>query len=398
MIRAFSSTMRVAERILCAALMLLSLRRPAHAETLTGAEVYTDACATCHGKDGRGAPQGSAIVVPLPDFTDCITATSEPTANWEGLIRYGSAFLGLSNQMPAFGEALSDEEIVAVIHYVRRFCDDPRYPLGDLNYPRPLFIEKAYPEDEAVLSFDYESATSQRVAGWEAAIEKRLGARGQVEVALPAALVDPDGGGSSGGVGDLGISYKYALLADEAWHSIVTARLALALPTGKTSDGIGSGTTVVSPQLLAAHSLGPLVVQAEIVAELPRRPARRSADGLRGGAPVSLRSLQEEPRRRPRDRADAGARQWRARLHRARTDALRATQPARSRRPRRRRPTAGGGHAALRLAARLVHSLGLRRRPAVGLVSAARRTAMPRVADGFQRAALPCAAHARVRG
>src|SRR5512139_2716152 len=128
-------------------LLLLFVCRPARA-AMSGSEVYADACASCHGRDGRGSPLGSAIVVPLPDFTDCITATAETTANWEGLVRYGSHFLGLSDQMPAFGQVLDDDEIRAVIAYVRSFCTDPGYPIGDLNFPRPLFIEKAYPEDE----------------------------------------------------------------------------------------------------------------------------------------------------------------------------------------------------------------------------------------------------------
>ena len=63
---------------------------------MSGAEIYRDACASCHGTDGRGAPAGSAISVPLPDFTDCINATAETTANWTGLVRHGGRFLGVS--------------------------------------------------------------------------------------------------------------------------------------------------------------------------------------------------------------------------------------------------------------------------------------------------------------
>ena len=248
------------------ALVCLCQTAPA---SLSGAEVYRDACASCHGADGRGSPKGSAITTPLPDFTDCVTATAETTANWTGLVRDGGKFLGMSDQMPAFGDALDADEIHAVVEYVRGFCKDPRYPLGDLNFPRPLFVEKAFPEDEVVLSFDYESASAARAASWELALEKRIGARGQVEVSLPVSFVQPNTGSDAAGVGDLGLSYTHVLFADPAWNDIVSARLAVTLPTGKTTDGIGSGTAVFAPQLLAGQALGPFIVQAQIAAEVP---------------------------------------------------------------------------------------------------------------------------------
>lgn len=247
---------------------------------LPGTEVYAEACESCHGKDGRGSPEGSAITTQLPDFTDCNVSTSETSANWEGLVRYGGTFLGISNQMPAFGDVLSDDEIHAVAEYLRGFCQDPRYPLGDLNFPRPLFIEKAYPEDEGVVSFDYQSGPSGRTASWEAALEKRIGARGQVELSVPVFYAVPDEGSSGSGIGDLGLSYKQVLLADPAWNSIVSARLALTLPTGRTSGGIGAGTTVFTPQVLAAHALGSFILQTEIAAEVPTDAARAARQML----------------------------------------------------------------------------------------------------------------------
>ena len=264
----YTSIRRYLSSLAALALALLGFCQAARA-SLSGAEIYKDACASCHGADGRGSPEGSAITTPLPDFTDCVIATAETTANWKGLIRHGGKFLGMSDQMPAFGDSLGDDEIRAVIAYVHAFCKDPRYPLGDLNFPRPLFVEKAFPEDEIVLSFDYESAPDTRTASWEAAVEKRIGARGQVEVSLPVSWVQPDQGSSAAGVGDLGLSYKHVLLADPAWNSIVTARLAMTLPSGKTTDGIGSGTAVFAPQLLAGQALGPFILQAEIAAEVP---------------------------------------------------------------------------------------------------------------------------------
>ena len=38
----------------------------------TGAELFTQACAACHGHDGKGKEAGEiGFDVPTPDFTDC---------------------------------------------------------------------------------------------------------------------------------------------------------------------------------------------------------------------------------------------------------------------------------------------------------------------------------------
>lgn len=54
--------------------------------------------------------------------------------------------------MPAFGEALSVDQLQKVMDYIRTMCGDDFWPRGELNLPRPLVTEKAYPEDEAVIS------------------------------------------------------------------------------------------------------------------------------------------------------------------------------------------------------------------------------------------------------
>src|SRR5437899_1474746 len=185
----------------------------ARAWALPGAEIYAQACAACHGADGRGAPGGSRITVPLPDFTDCTVSTAETTANWAGLVRHGGPFLGLSDQMPAFGDALGDAEIRAVLVYLRGFCAEPGYPIGDLNYRRPVFVEKAFPEDEAVLGGEIESARHERGYASEMELETRIGPRGQVAASLPVGVVDPRRAPLRAGVGDLALSYRHVLLA-----------------------------------------------------------------------------------------------------------------------------------------------------------------------------------------
>ena len=253
---------------------------------LTGPEIYEQGCASCHGVDGRGAT-GTGVTVPLPDFTDCAFVTAESTANWMKLVQRGGPALGMSVQMPGFGDALSDDDIRAVLSYVRGFCHDARYPIGDLNYRRPVFVEKAFPEDEAVGASSFMSERGARAADAELAIEARVGARGQVEVAVPGALVDPDGGQRVAGVGDLGLMYKHVLVTAPEWAgSVLAAATALSVPTGNRRHGVGAGTTVVSPQLLSGHRLGPLVAQTQIVAELPVDGARSMLYRLALQAPL----------------------------------------------------------------------------------------------------------------
>jgi len=253
---------------------LLALLVAASVRAATGPEIYAEACATCHGVDGRGAPAGTRIEVPLPDFTDCNVSTAEATGNWAKLVRRGGPALGMSSQMPAFGDALSDDELAAVLAYLRAFCRDPRFPDGDLNYRRPVFVEKAFPEDEFVVTGSHEVARRERVEESEVAIEKRIGPRGQLEVALPAGATVPDEGRNAGGVGDLAVSYRHVLLAAPGWRTIVSGGAELVLPTGNFHHGIGSGTTTVAPQLLSGHALGPIVAQVQLRAELPADPDR----------------------------------------------------------------------------------------------------------------------------
>ena len=254
------------------ALALAAMAAPAWA--LSGPEIYAQACAPCHGADGRGASAGSGITVPLPDFTDCAVSTAETTANWAGLVRRGGRFLGMSDEMPAFGDALTEEEIRAVLAYLRSFCAEPRYPIGDLNYRRPVFVEKAFPEDEAVLGGEIESARRERGYTAEMELEKRIGPRGQIAVSLPAGVVDGHGAPLRAGVGDLALSWRHVLLAAPHEASLVSAGVELRLATGNRRHGLGAGTTVVAPQLLSGHALGPLVAQTQVRAELPADPAR----------------------------------------------------------------------------------------------------------------------------
>jgi len=59
---------------------------------------------------------------PLPDFTDCEFTTPEPDPDWISVVHFGGDVRALDRRMPAFVDALSDDDIDRVIEYVRTFC------------------------------------------------------------------------------------------------------------------------------------------------------------------------------------------------------------------------------------------------------------------------------------
>src|SRR5688572_1763781 len=78
----------------------------------SGEDLYRFACAACHAAGGRGSPQSLVgFDIPLPDFTDCSFATREPAADWFAIAHDGGPVRAFDRMMPAFGEALSGDEI-----------------------------------------------------------------------------------------------------------------------------------------------------------------------------------------------------------------------------------------------------------------------------------------------
>lgn len=231
---------------------------PAGPATRSGAEIYREACAACHGADGKGQPRSVVgFDVPLPDFTDCSFATREPDADWFAIVHEGGPVRGFHRLMPAFGEALTDEEIQRTLDYIRTLCEEgDEWPRGELNLPRPLVTEKAYPEDEAVFTATVGVDDPGIVLG-EFVFEKRLGPRSQVEVSAPFGMAEGQGGGWDGGLGDVAVGLKHVLFHSLASGTILSLAGEVILPTG--DDVLSSGTTVFEPfvaigQLLPADA------------------------------------------------------------------------------------------------------------------------------------------------
>src|SRR5262245_60624576 len=153
----------------------------------TGKEIFESACIGCHGPGAKGQPKSTLGFEPpdtFPDFSDCNGSNREKTYDWRAIIRDGGQARGFVEIMPAFGDALSMEQIEEVMQYLRKQCKEPAWPVGELNLPRPLFTEKAFPEDEWVVEAKVNTKDPNDVSS-RIIYEKRFGARNQLEFVAP---------------------------------------------------------------------------------------------------------------------------------------------------------------------------------------------------------------------
>lgn len=257
-------------------------RVPLRADTLrTGQQIYRDACAACHGPNGAGAiPELIVFETPVPDFSDCRFGPREGDVDWFGVVHDGGPARGFSRMMPAFGDALTDEEIRRVVDYLRTFCDQSEWPRGELNLPRPQVTEKAFPEDEAV----YTTVPSlERPFVWEHELvyEKRFGARNQWEVAVPFTIAKRANDDWTGGLGDVAVGVKRAMYHNLNRGTILSAAIEAILPTGDEDDGFGSGTLRFEPFISAGQLLpSDAFLQFQLGAEIPTDRDRATEEGF----------------------------------------------------------------------------------------------------------------------
>jgi mono/diheme cytochrome c family protein len=210
-----------------------------------GRKIYISACAACHGADGRGTPKAIAgFVQPrtFPDFTRCDQTTSEVDTAYKAVIVHGGPSRGFSQIMPSFSEALSSQQVDDVVAYLRSFCRNLHWPRGELNLPRALVTEKAYPEDEEVIST---AVNIQGAPGVENHIihEQRFGMKNQIEVDVPITFVHPDHTWY-GGIGDVALGVKRVMFSSLHTGSILSLQGEFVAPTGNQLRGLGTGTTM----------------------------------------------------------------------------------------------------------------------------------------------------------
>ncbi|TDI49370.1 MAG: cytochrome c [Acidobacteria bacterium] len=218
-------------------------------EGMSSQELYDAACARCHGLDGTGVDASRvAFTIATPDFSDCSFSSREPDFDWIAVAHQGGPVRGFDETMPAFGDSFDEAQLQRIIDYIRGFCNDDRWPRGELNLPRPLITEKAYPEDELVFTTIADVDAPGRVLG-VLVYENRFGAENQLEVKVPvgaSASSDP-AEGWSGGLGDVEVGLKRAVF--HSLTSILSIGFDVLLPLGDETKNLGKGTTLLEPYI-----------------------------------------------------------------------------------------------------------------------------------------------------
>jgi hypothetical protein len=132
-------------------------------------------------------------------------------------------------------------DIQKILGHIRTLCTNDNWPRGELNLPRPLVTEKAYPEDEAVISSTIDEASvSNKVI-----YEKRFGARNQIELVVPFGFREQEDGWTGGRLGDVALAVKRAFYHSLRRGTIFSMTGEVVLPTGDSD--FGKGTTVLEP-------------------------------------------------------------------------------------------------------------------------------------------------------
>lgn len=211
------------------------------------------ACTACHGTNGEGTAQSIAGFErpdSFPHFNKCEETTPEFTRDYKAVIRDGGRARGFSEIMPSFSGVLTSQQMDEVIGYLRSLCKERAWPVGELNVPRALITEKAFPESEAILTTTINAKGPPAVAN-ELSYERILGKRDQLEVAVPFGWLHNDTGASVGGLGDIAVGDKHVLYshlnvpahgpAYDATGSILSIQGEIVLATGDQKRGLGAG-------------------------------------------------------------------------------------------------------------------------------------------------------------
>jgi mono/diheme cytochrome c family protein len=247
----------------------------------SGKQIYEAGCVSCHGRDGKGQSRTLSGFEPpgsFPDFSDCRTSTPESDVQWRAVITRGGRARAFSTIMPAFGDLLTPRQIDRVIDYVRGLCREPAWPRGNLNLPRAMVTEKAFPENETVVAATFNAQGSARTST-TTTYERRIGSKGMVEAAVPYEFTH-DAGRWHQAFGDLALGYKQTLFHSLASGSIVSLGGEVTAPTGSLDLGTGGETTVFET-FLAYGQLFPedafLQVQTGVELPVQRGQASRAA-------------------------------------------------------------------------------------------------------------------------
>jgi len=259
--------------------VLLAQKQAPELKLETGQQIFEAACIGCHGSGGKGLPEstlGFEHPPTYPDFSDCVGSAREKNYDWRSVIHEGGPARGFSQIMPSFAEALKPEQIEKIMQYLREQCTDKAWPRGEMNFPRPLVTEKAFPEDEYLLKTEV-NAKAPRDVTLSFFAERRFGARNQLEFVVPVSFLNRDRTNWIGGIGDVVLGYKRVLFSSIETGSIFSLQGEVSLPTGNRLRGLGSGVTTFEPfaafgQMLPGRSFIQIQSGAELPADTDKAP------------------------------------------------------------------------------------------------------------------------------
>ncbi|MBT8107651.1 MAG: cytochrome c [Gammaproteobacteria bacterium] len=226
------------------------------ADVAAGRQIFESNCAVCHGGSGSPDPDSPVVqglgITPA-NLSDPLFNSREPTGDWEMVVKYGGAAMGLAAQMPAHEGALTDEQVTDVTAYVKSLVDTSAYPPGEMNLFLPVRTKKAFPEDEVVYKGRYTSLDGDDVWKNVLEIEKRFGKAGQG--ILEFVHVDD---GTTSELTDVEVGWKQAL----SWSRthVLSAAAVFVIPIatpvddGELQTYLAFGTQI-SPQWILQSSL-----------------------------------------------------------------------------------------------------------------------------------------------
>jgi mono/diheme cytochrome c family protein len=87
------------------------------------AVLFQELCAVCHGVGGRGDGPSAQGLEPKPaDFTNCKTMAKDSDETLLKIIKGGGQSAGRSTVMPAWGDALSEQQTRELVKFIRGLC------------------------------------------------------------------------------------------------------------------------------------------------------------------------------------------------------------------------------------------------------------------------------------
>ena len=92
---------------------------------MRAARLWSGLCASCHGADGRGSWRAALFLVRPGDLTDRAGVGAQSDQYLFDLIKHGGAPIGRPG-MPAFGASVSDDDVRALVAYMRGLARAPR--------------------------------------------------------------------------------------------------------------------------------------------------------------------------------------------------------------------------------------------------------------------------------